>query len=163
MNYIYHISSIATTFGPLSKVTILGQKCMAILGIRRIQIQIDALKKRSLAWWAFSTPSLATKTRSVEPLRWGDTGVVRRSRGSILHPDCAQTPQANVLIRPSDQDTTLCRQVLCNPISRVALPECILLKDFIHHRSNIYVVYSASDSESGRLLLSLDSRLNCPP
>ena len=38
MNYIYHISSIATTFGPLSKVTILGQKCMAILGIRRILI-----------------------------------------------------------------------------------------------------------------------------
>ena len=35
MNYIYHISSIATTFGPLSKVTILGQKCMAILGIRQ--------------------------------------------------------------------------------------------------------------------------------
>ena len=34
MNYIYHISSIATTFWPLSKVTILGQKCMAILGIR---------------------------------------------------------------------------------------------------------------------------------
>ena len=34
MNYIYHISSIATIFGPLSKVTILGQKCMAILGIR---------------------------------------------------------------------------------------------------------------------------------
>ncbi len=34
MNYIYHISSIATIFGPLSKVTILGHKCMAILGIR---------------------------------------------------------------------------------------------------------------------------------
>ena len=37
MNYIYHISSIATTFGPLSKVTILGQKCMAILGIRLVK------------------------------------------------------------------------------------------------------------------------------
>ena len=34
MNYIYHISSIATIFGLLSKVTILGHKCMAILGIR---------------------------------------------------------------------------------------------------------------------------------
>ena len=36
MNYIYHISSIATIFGLLSKVTILGHKCMAILGIRLI-------------------------------------------------------------------------------------------------------------------------------
>ena len=34
MNYIYHISSIATTFGALSKMTFLGQKCIPILGMR---------------------------------------------------------------------------------------------------------------------------------
>ena len=44
MNYIYHISSIATTFGPLSKVTILGQKCMAILGIRHKKAWLPSAK-----------------------------------------------------------------------------------------------------------------------
>ena len=34
MNYIYNISSIATTFGALSKMTFLGQKCIHILGMR---------------------------------------------------------------------------------------------------------------------------------
>ena len=34
MNNIYNISSIATTFGALSKMTFLGQKCIPILGIR---------------------------------------------------------------------------------------------------------------------------------
>jgi len=30
MNYIYHFSSISTTFGALSKMTFLGQKCIPI-------------------------------------------------------------------------------------------------------------------------------------
>ena len=34
MNYIYHISSIATTFGALLKMTFLGQKYIPILGMR---------------------------------------------------------------------------------------------------------------------------------
>ena len=34
MNYIYHILSIATTFGALSNMTFLGQKCIPILGMR---------------------------------------------------------------------------------------------------------------------------------
>ena len=46
MNYIYHISSIATTFGPLSKVTILGQKCMAILGIRHMAFLIEVFENK---------------------------------------------------------------------------------------------------------------------
>ena len=49
MNYIYHISSIATTFGPLSKVTILGQKCMTILGIRHIVLE-SAKQDSQLSW-----------------------------------------------------------------------------------------------------------------
>ena len=51
MNYIYHISSIATTFGPLSKVTILGQKCMAILGIRHT-LSVTILTLEALSLWS---------------------------------------------------------------------------------------------------------------
>ena len=51
MNYIYHISSITTIFGPLSKVTILGHKCMAILGIRRTEYRCTCTEYRwSCAW-----------------------------------------------------------------------------------------------------------------
>ena len=38
MNYIYHILSIATTFGALSNMTFLGQKCIPILGMCLIPV-----------------------------------------------------------------------------------------------------------------------------
>ena len=43
MNYIYHILPIATTFGALSNMTFLGQKCIPILGMRLTWFQ--CLKK----------------------------------------------------------------------------------------------------------------------
>ena len=43
MNYIYHILSFATTFGALSNMTFLGQKCIPILGMRLTWFQ--CLKK----------------------------------------------------------------------------------------------------------------------
>ncbi len=67
MNYIYHISSIATTFGPLSKVTILGQKCMAILGIRLKSFiflaKLDSSSEGFSLYVSSSTSELASSYR----------------------------------------------------------------------------------------------------
>ena len=59
MDYIYHISSIATTFGPLSKVTILGQKCMAILGIRLKQAEVCLKNEPFIATAYFQTDKIS--------------------------------------------------------------------------------------------------------
>ena len=61
MNYIYHILPIATTFGALSNMTFLGQKCIPILGMRLTWFQ--CLKKNYCGCpWVPDPPSLAQMT-----------------------------------------------------------------------------------------------------
>ena len=50
MNYIYHILSIATTFGALSNMTFLGQKCIPILGMRRKENMLLKMILVSIIW-----------------------------------------------------------------------------------------------------------------